>query len=290
MNKPERITFAQALEDYILSKDKLLSPATVRGYRSMQRNSFERINSCYIEDITEKTVQQWVNTLAHYSAKTIRNRVGLFTVVMHQNGINLNMKSVTLKPKIKPDYIIPSEDDMVRIARAIRKSKIEIPVIIALTLGLRQSEIASLKWANYDGVYLKIDGAIVPDEHNKLVEKRENKSYESKRILEVPDYLKELLDKSYRFNERISPHTPQYILKQLHKICRENGIMPYTMHSLRHANASTMLKLNVPDKYAMERMGHSTPTMLKQVYQHLYREEQAAIAKRINDYFNTILR
>jgi hypothetical protein len=30
-----------------------------------------------------------------------------------------------------------------------------------------------------------------------------------------------------------------------------------------------MLALGVPDKYAMSRMGHATPTMLKTVYQHL---------------------
>lgn len=32
---------------------------------------------------------------------------------------------------------------------------------------------------------------------------------------------------------------------------------------LRHYNASIMLALNVPDKYAMERMGYSTPATLK---------------------------
>ena len=59
---------------------------------------------------------------------------------------------------------------------------------------------------------------------------------------------------------------------------------------LAHANASAMLKLNIPDKYAMERMGHSTPNMLKQVYQHIFRDEQTKVANKMNDYFNDILK
>ena len=169
MTPIENITFAEALEDYICSKDRLLSPSTVRGYRTMQRSSFDRINDLQISELTEKVIQRWVNSLADkYSSKTIRNQVGLLT-------------------------------------------------------------------------------------------------------------------------ERISPHSPNYIWKHFDRICEENGIPHFTIHSLRHANASAMLKLNIPDKYAMERMGHSTPNMLKQVYQHIFRDEQTKVANKMNDYFNDIL-
>ena len=154
--------------------------------------------------ITEKVIQRWVNSLAdRYSSKTIRNQVGLLTVVLHQNGINLNMKSITLKPKIKPEYNIPTETEIQKIALAVKHTTIEIPIIIALTLGLRQSEIAGLRWEHYDGTYLKIKCAVVPDENHKLVEKNENKSYAGRRIIEVPDYLKDILDNS----ENVSAHT-----------------------------------------------------------------------------------
>lgn len=291
MTPIENITFAEALEDYICSKDRLLSPSTVRGYRTMQRSSFDRINDLQISELTEKVIQRWVNSLADkYSSKTIRNQVGLLTVVLHQNGINLNMKSITLKPKIKPEYNIPTETEIQKIALAVKHTTIEIPIIIALTLGLRQSEIAGLRWEHYDGTYLKIKCAVVPDENHKLVEKNENKSYAGRRIIEVPDYLKDILDSSEHSSERISPHSPNYIWKHFDRICEENGIPHFTIHSPRHANASAMLKLNIPDKYAMERMGHSTPNMLKQVYQHIFRDEQTKVANKMNDYFNDILK
>ena len=60
MTPIENITFAEALEDYICSKDRLLSPSTVRGYRTMQRSSFDRINDLQISELTEKVIQRWV--------------------------------------------------------------------------------------------------------------------------------------------------------------------------------------------------------------------------------------
>lgn len=68
----ENIPFSQALEEYICSKDKLLSPSTVRGYRTMQKNCFDLINDILLDDLNEKIIQRWVNTLAvKYSAKSI---------------------------------------------------------------------------------------------------------------------------------------------------------------------------------------------------------------------------
>lgn len=46
-------------------------------------------------------------------------------------------------------------------------------------------------------------------------------------------------------------------------------------------------KIGVPDKYAMERMGHSTNNMLKQVYQHTFDSEQDAITNKMQEYFDS---
>lgn len=49
-----------------------------------------------------------------------------------------------------------------------------------------------------------------------------------------------------------------------------------------------MLALGVPDRYAMERMGHATPNMLKTVYQHTMQEKQRDVADKVNDYFTAM--
>lgn len=58
-------------------------------------------------------------------------------------------------------------------------------------------------------------------------------------------------------------------------------------HDLRHYNASIILALGVPDKYAMERMGHSTTDMLKKVYQHVMTEKRKEVSDVVNAHMNT---
>ena len=61
-------------------------------------------------------------------------------------------------------------------------------------------------------------------------------------------------------------------------------------HDLRHVNAAIMLKLNVPNKYAAERMGHATEDMLKNVYQHTLENEMRDISLRVNEFFEKNLK
>lgn len=62
-----------------------------------------------------------------------------------------------------------------------------------------------------------------------------------------------------------------------------------SFHDLRHLNASIMVLLGVPDKYAMERGGWSSTSVLKSVYQHTFSDERKAVDERIDKYFNDIL-
>jgi len=47
-----------------------------------------------------------------------------------------------------------------------------------------------------------------------------------------------------------------------------------------------MLANNVPDKYAMKRMGHATNSMLKTVYQHTMDAKDQEVTEAINEYFS----
>ena len=78
-------------------------------------------------------------------------------------------------------------------------------------------------------------------------------------------------------------------------VCEENVykyiFSPYlTVADLRHYYASLMLSLGIPDKYAMTRMGHATPNMLRNVYQHLRDEKDREATAAINSHFDTMQR
>ena len=86
----------------------------------------------------------------------------------------------------------------------------------------------------------------------------------------------------------IVPVNYQIIRKHLKKLADANGYQ-MTFHDLRHLNASVMLALGVPDKYAMERGGWATNTTLKNVYQHTFDEERRKVDEQIDSFFNALL-
>ena len=47
-----------------------------------------------------------------------------------------------------------------------------------------------------------------------------------------------------------------------------------------------MLANNVPNKYAMEMMGHETENMLQRVYQHTMDNKKKEISHQLNQYFS----
>ncbi len=291
---PAELTVGEAIDLYIDSRDNTVSVSTVRGYRTIRRNCLGALADVKIGKVTEIILQNWANKNApKYSPKSIRNQFGLITAALNQQKISLNYDSVLLKPRQKIEYNIPDVEKMKAIISAVSGSNVEIPVLMALMLGLRVSEIVALRWADYDGVYINIHGAIVPDEHNHLVHKSENKSYNSRRIIDVPDYLKEKLnaeekEKSPLASDYIVNMIPTSITRKFQKICEANGLPKYKMHALRHANASLMLMEGVADKYAMERLGHATTHMLKTVYQHTFHDEQRKVANSMNMKFNEL--
>ena len=83
--------------------------------------------------------------------------------------------------------------------------------------------------------------------------------------------------------------TPSAISSRFRALRDKLGLR-FRLHDLRLYTASIMHAHNVPDKYAMQRMGHSTPHMLRTVYQQLMDDKQeevnATISNRLTDLFD----
>lgn len=285
------LTVEEAVDNYINSRNNTLSVSTIRGYYIIKNNAIEEIKHIKLCDINEIDLQKWVNANAKkYESKSIRNQFGLVTAALKQNKVTLDYDTILLKPKQKKEMAIPSIDQIKEIIKIVTGTNIETAILLALLLGLRRSEFCALKWSDYDGENINIHAAAVPDQHNKTIIKQTNKSYAGTRQLAVPDILKQSLNNQPRTSEYIVTMTPNSVYVRFKALCKQNGLPPFTLHSLRHANASLMLLQGVPDKYAMERLGQATNSMLKTVYQHTFTDEQSKISNSMNQKFNEILR
>lgn len=286
-----RETVAQCVRNYIESKENILSPSSIRGYLIILNNSINEIENININDLTERDLQSWVNSNAsRYKPKSVKSQYGLVTAALRQAKIMLDFNSVLLPRIPKSEKKIPNEKEIALILKMVEGTSVELPVTIAVTLGLRQSEIAALKWSDYDGQVLDIHAAVVPDKHSKFVYKNTTKSQASTRKIEVDGILKERLDRAEHTGEFISPMLPSSVLRKFNQLCDKNGLPRYTMHEQRHGNASMMLAMGVPDKYAMKRLGQSSPSMVKEIYQHLYEDKEKEVAKTMSATYENLYR
>lgn len=280
---PSSLTVEKAIEKYIETKSAILSPSTVRGYKGIKESRINPIRTTRLSDLTQEKVQRWVNSLSKsHSPKTVANAHGLLSAVLREYHPDMVLHT-TLPQKVRPDIQIPTEDELKKIIEAARGTRYELPITLAIWLGLRQSEIVGLTWSCIKGDMLHVRQAVVMGEDGPT--QKGTKSYSGKREIRLPPYIQNLLAEQPRDNAFIVNLSGKAIYSGFSRICEKAGVPHFRFHDLRHANASVMLAVGVPDKYSMKRMGHATNNMLKTTYQHTIKEKELAFDQTIDTEF-----
>lgn len=277
------MTVGEAIDRYIESKDAVLSPSTLRSYRSIRKNSLGSIENIQLSDLTQEAVQRHINAMSKQrTPKYVRNVHGLLSVVLAAYRPDFILHT-TLPQKVKVEIQIPTMEEVQRIAEKTRGTKFELPFLLAVWMGLRTSEIRGITWDCIEGDMLHVKQALVRSGKGDVL--KSTKTYSGDRRIRIPSEIKSLLNELPRDNEYIVPCGPNMLYRYLTKVCTDLGLPHYRFHDLRHVQASVMLALGVPDKYAMERMGHASTNMLKTVYQHTMKSKSEEVADTVDNFF-----
>lgn len=257
----DKTLFGRAAETYIESKSNILSPSSIRGYRSIIGHLPENFLNAPISSINKPTLQILVNQLSReYKPKTVRNTSAFIMSVL--KFFDMEVKSPTLPAKeVKFDYI-PTEDDIKRILAEVKGTKYEVPFVLG-TLGLRRSEICALTKDDLSDNVLMINKTLVLNENNEWTLKHTTKTEKSARTVIVPDYIAKLIEEN-----GACPCTPHSLYWKLQRVQIKLGIPRFPFHKLRHFFASYMHDLGYSDKQIQEFGGWKTDNIMKSVYQH----------------------
>lgn len=282
----QKVTIGQAIDDYIKAKENVISPSTIRGYNIIRRTRLQSLMDVDVSELDSYKMQMAINIDApNLSRKSISEAKNLVLTALRMYGIrpDINVTLPAKKPKIKE--LPPAE----RIADIVIGTDIELPCLLAMWLSLRMSEVRGLQFQDIkDGVITVQRARMYLD--GKEVLREVNKTVTSTRQLTLPQYIKDMIEKIPHKEETdfIVNKGYSFIKKHFDALMKENGI-DMTFHDLRHINASVMLMLGVPDKYAMERGGWSTTSTLKSVYQHTFSDERKQVDETIDEFFNSIV-
>lgn len=276
----ERKILGSLIDSYIADRENILSPTTIQGYRKIRRNNFQQLMDLPIDKIDNTILQRAINQEAtHNSPKSVANAYGLISTVLRQN--TYYRYNVTLPKKQKKKKELPEPTEIFRI---IKGTDIELPCLLAMWLSFRMSEIKGFKKSDIVDGIISVNRVMVYVEKQYIV-KDMAKTPGSKRSLRLPDYILSLIEMVPDEQEYLVAMSGQAIYKRFSRLLEKNNIAHITFHDLRHINASVMMMLNIPDKYAMERGGWETDAVYKNVYQQTFSRERQEVDKKIDEYF-----
>ena len=288
----DKILFKDAMLNMIELKKPVISPSTYRQYMQYYNHSyFDSIKNTPVTALTDKQVQKMINSWVdeELSPKTIQNLHSIFlsTIKTVDKRIVFDTK---LPQKYKSDIYIPTDEEVSQLVKASINTPLELPILLAAFMGLRRSEIIALKWNDIDfqNKKMTIDEATVLNIDNEPTTKKP-KSVSGQRTIDIPASVLDALNR-HRTDDNIQvvPLTGAAIYKRFKRLQKQLGMNDFRFHDLRHYNASVMLALGIPDKYAMERIGHASNAILRNVYQHTMKKKQSEFSSQLDDFFNQI--
>lgn len=276
---PDRITLGKLLEEYISSKDNVLSPSTIAGYDKILQLRFKSYINTPVADIPW---QRMINAEPG-SPKTIKNAWGLVAAALRAHSIPV--PDITLPQVVRAErpFLAPSE--IPAFISALDGHPLAIPALLALH-SLRASEIAALTWEDIDleNNFIHVRGAVVLDKDGNIVRKRTNKNASSHR--NVPIFipkLKELL--AEHKGDRPCMYKYTSLSNGLYNFCQRNGLPRMSLHCLRHSFASLAYSRGLSELAAMRIGGWSDYGTMRKIYTHLADEDLLKSTTALEEFF-----
>ncbi len=265
---PTKTTVGDAIDLYVASKSNLLSPSTLRSYKSYRKYRFQR---CMDWDVMFEGYnwQMAINDeLADVSPKTVVNAWGLISSSLRFVKAPVPVVSLPRSPKAERYWL--SYQQIGIFLQAVRGESCELACLLALH-SLRLSELLALQPSNISlkEKKLLIRGSRVLNSDGKLVYKELNKTDASQRTVPIiiPRLLT-LLRSVKPTAEWVVDDSEKRLYDHVNRICLKAGLPPVGIHGLRHSFASLAYHLGWKELSVMQVGGWANSKIVHEIYTH----------------------
>lgn len=300
--KGSRSAFAYAMDNYITSSEKRLSPATVREYRARQRALLERYPEfceSQVSRITKRQVQNLINDMASYlSPKSIKNYNAFISTIIKSQDFRPPV--VKLPEPRTPEVYVPEVEEVETLWKLAEGTDYQIPILLAAYGTLRVGEICALTLDDIQGNVIHVRRDMVADDQNRWHVKPPKKM-QSDRYIPMPDWIIRKIDKGYTKRTRsdiiydvdknfpegryVSPFVPVCLSKAFVRWIEGYG-EHITLHGLRHFAATDMSDAGIPEAYILARGGWKTDHVMKAHYRTTLQKKQDEVNKSLLERYN----
>ena len=298
----------------ITTYDKYLNILSkhIKPYFSEQKLTIRDIKPVHLERYCK------VKSEEELSPTTILKHIGLIQPALKdavKNGyIRSNPVDLMTKPKRdKPKTNFYNAEQLDTLLHSVIGTPIEVPVILAVTLGLRRSEIIGLRWSaiDFDNKILSINQKAVSgmiDSKSKTVISSDLKTNESESKFRLNNdlcyYLQSVRQKQSDYIRETDEYIdyvwidevgnllkPDYITSKFRKILKNSSLSPIRFHDLRHSCISLLANNSrFSMKQVQDYARHANFLTTANIYSHtdidIKELELNSITENFRDIFN----
>jgi integrase len=297
------LTLEEYLRDYWLPhKENEVREKTWVGYESKLRTLvYPGIGCLRLNQVDAYSLDTWSTSLIGKVGETSRHHVVRILKSALEQGETWGFIGEKQAAKIEkmpvpamnePPIVVIEAADGIRLLAGFVGHHVEPAVIIAMSAGLRVSEVCGLDWSDIDvkdvenGTVSVASGVHQSKRRGLYVE--DPKSKRSKRVVPLPDWASARLKTLRRLGplfvdckgKRRSPSSVSYHYKK--RALELEGVPFVPLRNLRHTYATDLLEAGVPLEIISGMMGHSTLEITRRHYVKVGTTIQRAAAKKLD--------
>lgn len=314
-------TFAgQWQKEYV---EKALGKRTQANYKQMLPRIYAAIGHLYMDKITPRHIQKFINNLGErgvnqtrkdqgLSPKSIKNHLSVISAVFAY-AIKMGMlqynpcRAVTLPPlETGKEKVCYTLEEAQAFLDALADAPLRWQVFFSLALfgGFRREELCGFEFEDFDfdrhtvsvrraSLYTPQDGIFTAP----------TKTAKSRRTLKLPVWIFDLV-KRLRAEQAVqrlalgdqwkecgrlftkldgSPIGPQQPYQWLQTFCAEKNLPFYGIHQFRHLNASLLIYNGEDVRSVSAALGHSQTSTTLNIYAHTFETAQARACDALAD-------
>lgn len=279
---------ADMVKRAITEKQSVIAPETARGYLKVLRTNIlpSPFAEVRLESIKSVDVQKWISWLVTkgYSAKSIKNAVGVFTAcykfmggekrfnvkMPQQNRIRKHVPSISDVHKIL-DYFSTDPD----MTAAIK---------LCAFASLRRGEACALCATDIDRkkMTIRVNKAVTQTPEGNWIIKQPKTASSVRTVPVGSNVLNALPKKGNCVNIK-----PSMVTNRFCRAIKELDVEPFSFHDLRHFYASLAHEKGVSDITIQSNCGWSSPSTMKDIYWGSIDEERKKQSAKLNDFIDS---
>lgn len=216
--------------------------------------------------------------------------------------INKNPAVSAKRPEtVKGENEFYTDKELKILLKAVRGNVLEIPVMLAVFLGLRRSEVIGLKWSSidFDNRTVKICNKVTQSGKGGDYESDKFKTNSSAATMPIPNalytYLLELREKQRDMLRETDKYVdylcvnetgvrlhPDFVTDKFTKFLKQNGLRRIRFHDLRHSCISMLVNSNFNMKDIQRYARHASFEQTANTYSHLYPGAESKMSEFIS--------